>query len=258
MEWTEGNATMTAESVPNEVRTTLTTASRMSELTQPPHTEKIPLNMVKFPSPFETHREAEKIARRLHILPYDIVMKENTLTTKNRQAGSDHQESIELDARAETMEEIIKNVETFQSKENETKVRQQNMHIWEGKRKKELEKEIGELVERRHVAQNHFNSTYHVSIYEASFEIKRIRKKARLKEVESEKKTAEIPELQKELDALNAEYRNVRQFADNHPDRELIYNLLEQMREPLVSVRDNLRQVQVERNIDKKQRGRSR
>jgi hypothetical protein len=73
VELAENNTT--AETVPNEVRTTRTTSSRVSEL---PQVEETPQAMEKSQSPQEGYRAAEKITRHLHDLKNNYVMLERS------------------------------------------------------------------------------------------------------------------------------------------------------------------------------------
>ncbi|MCL2256791.1 MAG: hypothetical protein FWC14_01100 [Candidatus Bathyarchaeota archaeon] len=129
-------------------------------------------------------------------------------------------------------------------------VERKNLYFWQWRRKKEIDRKL-ELVEAKiNVAQHSFNSKYHVALDDASFEIERIRKEIAFKRSELDKQTARVADIKKELDAIEIEYRNQKQIADNHPDRVLIYDLLEQVRESPASARQSLYQIQLKSRLD--------
>jgi len=206
--------------------------------------------MEKSQFPQESYREAEKIARHLHDLKNNYIMLERSRSLLRLQYDKDLEDIPRLDARAELMEEKIENIKAMQGDVAELKIERQNLPFWAYKRKKELDKEIERAESDIHIAEHYFNSKYHIPLHEAPYEIKRIRKEARFKEAELERKNAKMAEIAKELEAINTEYRAQWQFAENRADIGLIENLLSQMSTPQKSARDNLRQVQIERNFD--------
>jgi hypothetical protein len=133
---------------------------------------------------------------------------------------------------------------------SELKGQRESLHFWERKRKRELDKEIERAESDIHVAEHYFNSKYHIPLHEAPYEIKRLRKDARFKATELERKNAKIAEIAKELDAIDLEYRAQWQLVENRADIGLIENLLTQMRVQPISTLDNLQQIQTERNLD--------
>lgn len=237
----------TAETVPNEVRTTRTTSSRVSEL---PQVAKTPQTMEKSQPPQEAYREAEKIARHLHDLKNNFIMLERSRSLLRLQYDKDLENIQQFDARAELMEDKIENIEKMRANVAELKIQRENLHFWERKHKRELDKEIERAESDVHIAEHYFNSKYHIPLKEAPYEIKRLRKEAHFKQEELERKNVKMAEIGKELDAIDLEYRNQWQLAENRTDIGLIENLLAQMRIPQKSSRDNLRQVQAERNFD--------
>jgi len=240
----------TAENVPNEVRTTLITSKRMSE---PFRAKKMLHNIEKLHSPRVSYREAEKIARYLYDLKNSYIMLERSRSLLKLQYDKDFENIPQLDARAEIMEEKVANIAAMRGCAAELKVRRKNLHILERKRKRELDKEIERVEADIRVAENYFNSKYHIPLHDAPFEIKRIRKEARFKEAELERKNVRMAGIAKELDIIETEYRVQWEFANSRTDIDLIENLLSQMEKPHISARDNLRQVQIERTLDTNQ-----
>jgi hypothetical protein len=239
--------TATAETVPNKVRTTQTTSSRMSE---PFRDEKALQNIEKLPTPRVSYREAEKIARYLYELKKSYVLLEQSRFLLKMQCEKDSESIPRLDARANTME---KKNEKFDEKRGyvvELKMERRNLPLWKRKRKRELDEEIEQIEADIRVAENYFNSEYHIPLHEASFEIERLRNEARFKERELERKAARIEETGKELDAIETEYRAQLELAEKRADMELIENLLSKLEKSHILIRDNLRQAQIERNFD--------
>jgi hypothetical protein len=249
-ESTEDDANVADEVVPLHMRTMFTTAKRASEIHQLPEVEKTPQIMGKPASPRKVYRGTKEIAQHLHELKNSYVMLERSLFLLKLKYEKDSEEIPQLDARAEIMEEEINDIAVLRGKAAELRAERQNLHFWAGKRKKEIDKEIEQVEADLHVAQHSFNSKYHISLDKARFEVKRIRKEISFKQSGLEKKIVRMAEITKELDAIELEYRAQRQFADNHPDRELIDGLLEQMRDTPMSARKSLRQMQIERGLD--------
>jgi hypothetical protein len=241
-----GNGT-TAETAPNEVRTTQTTANRMSE---PFQAEKTLQNMEKTKPPYKAYLDTEKSARYLHDLKHSYILLAQNRHSIRIQYEKDFEGIPRLDARAELMEERIENVEKMRANVAELKIQREDLPSWAYKRKKELDKEIERAEADIHLVEQYFNSKYHIPLHEADFEVKRIRNEARFKERELERKTAKIAEITKELEVIDAEYRAQWQLVEKHAYRGLIENLLTQMRVPQISALDNLHQVQAEQSLD--------
>ena len=237
----------TAETVPNEVRTTQTTATRMSE---PFRVEKAAQNMEKLQTPYESYHEAEKIARHLHDLKNSYILLAHSRSLLSLQYEKDVENIPQLDIRADIMEDKIENIHKMRDYVAELKAERRSLYFWQRKRKRELDVEIERVEADVRVAENYFNSDYHIPLREAPFEVKRIRKEARVKERDLERKTAKIAEITKELEALDTKYRTQWELAKKRADIGLIGDLLLQMEKPYISARDTLRQVQVWRTFD--------
>jgi hypothetical protein len=233
--------TATAETVPNKVRTTRTTSSRMSE---PFQAEKTVQNMEKIPTTPESYREAEKIARYLYDLKNSYVILERRRSALQLQYDKDVEDIPRLDARADIMEDRIEKIKDMKGDVAELKIERRNLPFWAYKRKKELDREIEQGESDVHVAEQDFNSKYHIPLREADFEIKRIRNEARFKQEDLERKIVKIAEIGKELEVIDAEYSAQWQLAEKHSYRVLIENLLTQMRVQPTSTFDNLQQIQ--------------
>jgi hypothetical protein len=243
--------TETAEVVPYQMRTTLTSAKRVSESRQLSQVEKTARNIGKTDTPREEYRNAQEIAYRMDELKNIYFMRERSLSLANLKSEQYFERIPESEARAGDMEEHAENIKAMQGRIAELEAERHELPFWKIKRKKEIGAELELLKENVCVAKHSFNSKYHIPYSEASFEIKRIRKQIDLKRSEYEKQNVRAAEAKKELDAIELEYCALKQTADNHPNRELIYDLLEQMREAPTSARKSLHQIQLERHLDK-------
>ena len=230
IETVEGNANTADDVVPNQMRTTLTTAKRVIEL-QPFIDEKTAQTTEKVGIPRVDFHKAKKIAHHLYESNDSCVMRERSLFLSNLKSEQDLKKIPELETRAKFMEKILKNVEEWRGKAENLLTERKSLHFWQWRRKKEIDRELELIEEKINVAQHSFNSKFHISLEEAPFEIERIREEIKLKRSELDKRYAREAEIKKELDAIESEYRVQKQIADNHPDRALIYDLLEQMRE---------------------------
>ena len=239
--------TATAETVPNEVRTTHTTSSRMSE---PFRAEKSLQNIGKLPTPRGSYREAEKTARYLYELKKSYVLLEQSRFLLKMQHEKDTENIPQLDARANTMEKKIGKLDAMRGYVAELKIERRNLPFWKRKRKRELDEEIERIEADIRVAENYFNSEYHIPLHQASYEIERLRNEARFKDVQLERKAVRMEEIGKELDAIETEYRAQLELAEKRADTELIENLLSKLENTHILVRGNLRQTQVERHLD--------
>jgi hypothetical protein len=249
--------TATAETVPNEVRTTRTTSSRMSE---PLRAEKALQNIEKMPTPRVSYCEAEKIARYLYELKKSYILLEQSRFLLKLEYEKDSKHIPHLDARADTMEKKNEKLDEKRAYVVELKVERRNLPLWKRKRKRELDEEIERVEADIRVAENYFNSEYHIPLHQASFEIERLRNEARFKERELERKVARIEEIGKELDAIETEYRAQLELAEKRADMELIENLLSKLEKQPILTRGNFRQAQVERKFDatnRKKKGKS-
>jgi hypothetical protein len=244
-----GNTNTTNEAIPNQMRTTLTSAKRVIEL-QPFIDGKTAQPIEKNGTLRTYFRKVKEIAMYLYELNNSYVMRERSLFLLNLKSEQDLKKIPELETREKFIEREVKNVEELRGEAKNLLAERKYLHFWQWRRKKEIDRKL-ELIETKvNVAQHSFNSKFHISLDEASFEIERIYKEIELKRSELDKRYVRETEIKKELEAIETEYRIQKQIADNHPDRALIYGLLEQMREAPVSARKSLHKMQLERRLD--------
>jgi hypothetical protein len=246
---TADNANTTNEAIPNQMRTTLTSAKRVIEL-QPFIDKKTAQTIGKNGTLHADFRKIREIALYLYELNNSYVIRERSLFLLNLKSEQNIEKIPELEARADFMGQKLKKIKELQDEAENLLVERKNLYFWQWRRKKEIDRKL-ELVEAKiNVAQHSFNSKYHVTLDDASFEIERIHKEIAFKRSELDKQTARVADIKKELDAIEIEYRNQKQITDNHPDRVLIYDLLEQVRESPASARQSLHQIQLKSRLD--------
>jgi len=251
-ETTENNANASVvDGVPNQMRTTLTSAKRVIEL-YPSYAEKTAQNRDKFQTPRAEYHIAQEIAQYMYELKNRYVMLEQSLALLRLQSEQYLKKIPELEVHVKIIGEKIKNIAELQDYIAKLSSERQNLPPWARKRKKEIDKELELFEAKLNVALHSFNSKYHIPLDDVPYEIERIREEIDLKRSELDKRHVRETEIKKELDAIEIAYRNQKQIADNHPDRVLIYNLLEQMREAPATARKSLQQMQIERRLDGK------
>jgi hypothetical protein len=149
------------------------------------------------------------------------------------------------------MDEHLKNIETLRDNAAQLQTERQNLRFWGGQRKKELNKEEIELLDGNiKTAQHYFKKNFGITPDEAPAQINRIQAKVREKEQEKERKNARITTIRERQDAMELEYHTQKLLNETRPDKEQISNLLEQMRNPSESVREQQLRERVERQLN--------
>jgi hypothetical protein len=231
------------------MRTTLTSAKRVIEL-QPFIDEKTAQTIGKNVTLHADFRKIREIALYLYELNNSYIIRERSLFLLNLKSEQDLKKIPELETREKFIEREVKNMADWRGEAEKLSAERENLRFWQWRRKKEIDRKLEIIEEKINVARHSFNSKYHIPFDEAHFEIERIRREIDLKRSELDRKYARETEIKTELEAIEIEYRNQKQIADNHPDRALIYDLLEQMREAPASARQSLHQMQLERRLD--------
>jgi len=198
----ESNANTTAGAVPNEVRTTLTTASRMSEPQEahinPP--EKLsPIPKKKKPTVIETSKHMEKIRQK-----YDYA----NLDWQHRKSSRNvvDSEIFYMKSEIEEIDEAVKNIQTLRDRVVQLEAEQQRQHFWNWKRKKELEEEIRQTRQKLLRAQHTFIKFYNAAPEETPAKTARIQKKIEINEAKIPDMDKEIVKAEKKMEAIKQEY----------------------------------------------------
>jgi len=174
IETIENNANTADDVVPNQMRTTLTTAKRVIEL-QPFIDERAAHTMEKNGISRVDFHKAKRIAQHLYESNDSCVMRERSLFLSNLKSEEDLKKIPELETRAKFMEKILKNAEKWRGKTENLLTERKSLHFWQWRRKKEIDRELELIEEKISVAQHSFNSKFHISLDDAPFEIERIR-----------------------------------------------------------------------------------
>ena len=146
--------------------------------------------------------------------------------------GNDEREITKMDFRTEDMEERLKNNETLQDKITELTAEYQKLNIWQIGRKNEKKREIEKIKQGIRNAQRHFEAKYRITFEEAPAEIERLQKEIYFKKSELDKKKTRILEIDKELDAIDPEYRIQRKLIALCANGNLTYERFTQRRQP--------------------------
>jgi len=223
-----GNANATAESVPNETRTTLTTAKRMSE----PHEAHVALdvkslipkeNHVRKPNVIKMAKHREKISRKYNSAKWDL----NFLKSSRNVVDS---ENFYMNLEIEDIDEAVKNIQTLTASVPQLEAEHQRLasrwHFWNRKRKKELEEAIRQAKKDNWHAQHSFVKFYNAAPEEAPTKIARIQKKIETNEPKIVEIDREITKAEKKLQDIKQEYDqyrlehkiNVRRKLKKQPD----------------------------------------
>jgi hypothetical protein len=202
------SANTTAESVPNEVRTTLTTAKRMSEPQDAyvTHDEKslVPReNRLQKPNVIEMAKHSGKLRQKRNSAYLDL---KTTKSLRNVLESENFYMNLEI----EEIEEQAQNVQTLLNRVPQLELERQNLHFWNWRRKKKLDNEIEQAEKDSKVALLLFGKTYHVNPDEISRPISQIKKKITVNKREIADKDGEIAKLEKKLAATQQEYDQYR------------------------------------------------
>ena len=194
----------TSESVPNEVRTTLTTASRMSEPqdTYVPHDEKPPIpteTRAKTPNVIEMAKHSGKLRQKKNSTYL------NLKTTKSLRSGLES-ENFYMNLEIEKIDEQAQNAQTLLNRVPQLEAELQRQHFWNWRRKKKLGLEIEQAEKDSKVAAILFGKTFHVAPDEASRPIAQIKKKIAANKLKIADIDNEIVKITKKLAAAQQEY----------------------------------------------------
>ena len=198
----------------------------------------------------EARRETEKIARHLNELKETDAELDKELHPLLRENETYKREIPQLDYLIEGMDEHIKNIEMLQDKVAQIQAEYQKLPFWEGKRKKELAKEIEKLEGNIRVARHNFKKKYGIDPEQAIIKIQRVREKIRERENAIERNNVQISKIRERQAAIRIEYQTQKLLNESRPDRQQIEQLLEKMNKPPESVRERLRQNELDRRLN--------
>jgi hypothetical protein len=207
-ETAEGNANTAAESVPNEVRTTLTTAKRISE----PQGSYVPPDGNLF-IPKENHApkpnviEMAKHSGKLRQKKNSTYL--NLKTTQSLRSAIES-ENFYMNLEIEEMEEQAQNVKTLLNRVPQLEAELQRQHFWNWRRKKMLGLEIERAEKDSKVALLLFEKTRHVAPDEISRPIAQAKKKIAANKLKITDIDDEIAKITKKLAAAQQEYNKYK------------------------------------------------
>ena len=222
----------------------------MRELQQPPKAEETPQIIQKMQTPRGIFPETQRIALYMSELENTHFMLDKETDRLDTQHNEYYQKIAKLDYDAENIDEDAKNIKTLQNMETALRIERRNLHLWEGKRKKEVDKELKQIEADLKAAHYNFRMKYHMEPDRAFVEIKRIQKEKGLAEMKLGEIKSRMADIARDIDAIESEYRTQKLLADTRPDKDQIYELLEQMREMPTDIRDRIQYKRIDHQLN--------
>jgi hypothetical protein len=231
-------------------RDALMAANRsLRELEQQLKAEKATQIAEKLQEQRAAREEAEKIRKSMNELQEKYITTDSKMYDFIDMRNEANYHLPSLNYRAENIDEHTKNIESLQNSLATLRRRRKKAHLWEIQLKKDLDREIERVEDELRIARAHFKVSYGIEPEQAPEEIKRIEEK--IKTYTNNLKQAEqIPELSKELAAIEKEYHKQKIFIQTHPDRDLIEKRLSQPKKPPETVRDRLQYERINRRLN--------
>jgi len=206
IETAENNANINTTNtvVPNEVRTTLTTAKRISEPqdTFVPRDEKSLTpkeNRTQQPTVIEKANHMEKFRQKYKFTNWDLTLLKSSRNVLDSENFYWNLEIEETDERAKNVRSLLDRVPQLEAE-------RQNLHFWNWRRKKELDKAIEQAVKDSRVALLNFGKTFHVNPDEISRIVERLEKKIKVNEPKIAEIDHEIANVEKKLEEIKQKY----------------------------------------------------
>ena len=203
----KSNTNTSVESTPSEVRTTLTTAKRVSETQDafltPDEKSLLPKEGRAInPNIIKKTKQRRKL-RNAYISTYwDLRVMKSSRRMVER-------ENFYFNLDIEEIDEQAKNVQTLLDKVPKLEAERQNQHFWNWMRKKDLDKAIEQAEHDSKKALLYFGRTYHVNPDEIERIIAPIQKKIKANELK-------IADMDEQISKVEKKFANVKQEFDNY------------------------------------------
>lgn len=198
----------------------------------------------------EQQSSAAKTAERMNALKEKYIELEATKILLMAQHNKDKGKLPPLAYRAELLEEHAKNIETLQSRVEQLREARQNVRLLEFAKKKVLDEKLSIATQELGRAQNFFKNRFHIDPNQAYEEMKRLQEVIRIKKEELNAKQIIVQDIRKKQDSIELAYHTQKLLNETRPDHEQINVLLEQMRNPPQSVREQQLQEHIERQLN--------
>ncbi|MCL1977750.1 MAG: MobA/MobL family protein [Candidatus Bathyarchaeota archaeon] len=172
---------------------------------------------------------------------------------KNRLISQGNKEKSELPSleyRAESVEEHAQNIGVLQGRVERLREARRSVGFLDLKKKKELDEKIAQASQELGRAQDYFKNRFRIDPSQANEEIKRLQEEIRAKNDELTAKQTIVQAIRKKQESIELEYRTQKLLNETRPDHEQITQLLEQMRKPSQSPREQQIQESIERRLE--------
>jgi hypothetical protein len=151
--------------------------------------------------------------------------------------------------RAELIEEHAKNIEVLQGRVEQLREARQNVRLLEFAKKKDLAEKLANATQELGRAQDFFKNRFHIDPSQAYEEMKRLQDEIRTKQEELNAKQIIVQDIRKKQDSIELAYHTQKLLNETRPDHEQINSLLEQMRQPRQSVREQQIRERIEHQL---------
>jgi hypothetical protein len=198
----------------------------------------------------EQQSSAEQTAKRMNELKEKYVELEATKNLLIAQYNRDKLEIPPLEYRAELMEEHAKNLEVLQGRAAQLQETRQKVRLLEFKKKKDLDEKLALATPELGRAQDFFKNRFRIDPNQAYEELKRLQDEIRAKQKELNAKQIIVQAIREKQDSIELAYHTQKLLNETRPDHEQISHLLEQMRQPPKSIREQQIQERIERELN--------
>jgi hypothetical protein len=136
--------------------------------------------------------------------------------------NNEHRKNItKFDGREESIDEGIRNIKTLQDGITKLKSERQKSRLWEGKRKKLIDRELERAEEKLRDAQCHFWIEHRITPNEAPEVIRQIQNQRSIETAAMEANNTRIAEIMRDIDAIESEYHTQEQIAAPYQIHEM-------------------------------------
>ena len=187
-------------------------------------------------------------AKHMHELKEGYIALDKEISKLQTETAEARREMNSLRIKAEEMTERAEQIQAMSKRLDELKDRRQSMGFFE--RKKEIESQIQQHEHLLEQATAHFRRTYKFDLEQAQGEVAKLETAMTSKKHLQEKLQEKITPLAEEKEAFLLEYQWQKLYVELNPDRQRIYDRLDELEKDSHSVQDNLARLRCERALD--------
>ena len=192
----------------------------------------------------------EQTAKRMNELKEKYIAYESEKISLTAQHNRDKFEIPPLEYRAELMDEHAKNIDVLQGRAAQLQEARQKVRLLEFAKKKDIDEKLANATQELGQAQDFFKNRFHVDPRQAYEELKRLQDEIRIKQKELNAKQIIVQAIREKQDSIELAYHTQKLLNETRPDHEQISHLLEQMRQPPKSAREQQLQERIERQLN--------